>query len=200
MRIVPMTRNNVTKVKAKKTINKTKTHKKAKTSSSIQSMEKEFKNMPAKLIQQLRKEATVLKKQESNINLSLKKMQKQKKLIANQQAILLAKAQGKKSESIKKQLLTIKKNNDKLNHSMTKLTSDLEKIENQLTIVSEKQAQFTYISKEVAQLDKRTKSKSPTKLHKKLKPNVQPLDPQDTKQPIQELIDSAIPQTTEMES
>jgi hypothetical protein len=198
-----MSRRNVSKVKVKKTINKTKKQKKAKTSSPIQSMEKEFKNMPAKLIQQLRKEAVILKKQESNINLSLKKIQKQKKSVTNQQTLLLAKSQGKQSGSIKKQLLVIKRNDDKINQSMTKLTSELERIQNHLSIASEKQAQFIYISKEIAQLDKRAKLKLPkasTQSRKKLKPEVKPLAPRDTMQPIQEFIDSTLPQTTEMES
>lgn len=189
-----MSRSNVSKVKAKN-------QKKAKTSSSIQMMEKEFKNMPEKLIQQLRKDTLSLKKQELDLNLSLKKMQKQKKLMDSQQASLVAKSQEKTSKSIKKQLLAVKKNAIKLNKSLTTVTSDILKIQNQLSIASAKQAQFLYIKKEIAQLDKRAKTKSstsPINSRKKLKPEMEPL--QDTTQPIQELIDSTLSQIVDIES
>jgi hypothetical protein len=209
-----MARNNTAKVKAKKTINKSQKQKKAtKMSSSIHSMEKEFKNMPAKLIKRLRKDTAALKKQESTLNVSLKKTQKKRQLIADQQADLFAKAQERPNASIKKRLLAAQKKNDKINKNMTKLTSDLEKIQNQLSILSRKQAQFTYIGKEITQLDKKEitqldkevevkPSKSTIKSRKKLNPDmdIHPLTPQDTTQPVQELIDSNLPETLEIES
>jgi hypothetical protein len=187
--------------KAKSQKNKNTMKKKTKSNTSTQLLEKEFRSMPALLIQQLRKESAALKKQESSLRASLKKTQQQKTVADNKHTSLVAKYAEKQSATLKKQLNASKKINDKLNQNLKQLTSGLAKIQIQLSNTSDKQAQFLLISKEIAQLGKKTKAAiTINKPAKRSKPRIEPLNPQDTNQQIQQMIESALSQPTETKS
>lgn len=195
-----MSRKKISKTKAKKTTNKAKNQKKT---SSILSMEKELRSLPAKLIKQLRKESARLKKAESTTQSSLKKMQAQKKVITNKQNTLSAKLKDKRSTTVKNQLFALKKNSAKTDRNIAQLTAELTTTKNQSSVISQKQAEILYISKEIAQLDKKTKTKpaKPTiKSSKKTRTQAVPLEPQYPTEKVEEFIDSSLHEPAEMES
>lgn len=194
-----MSRKKISKNKAKKTIKKPKNQIKA--ISSILSMEKELKSIPAKLTAQLSKEAAKLKKQESRIQTSLKKLENQKRVANNKQNSLTLKAQNARSGTAKKQLVAINKIIQKLEKNITQLVSELSHTQNQLSLTTEKQYQILSISKEIAQLDKKSKIKSTqvaTKSSKKASSQIEPLQPK--AENLNELLDSSFQPAEEIVS
>lgn len=166
-----MSRSKTSKVK-KKTPVKTK---QATVNVTSASMEKDFKNLPKKLIAQIRKEVVALKKDEATQQVMLKKAQLLKKATNDKQDRIHAKANGNLTATVKKQLNATKKEQMHVNKTISQLNKQIETIKKNILQLSNKNAKFTELSKQIAKLEKdvdakiqKTPKKLPT-INKKAK-------------------------------
>ena len=148
-----------------------KTQSKAKTTtlSLTEKLEKDFRDAPAKLVSEYRKEIAVLKQQEIKLKTELKKAHMLQKALKTKHAALSAK---KLTATAKKQLTTAKKVQAELIKATKDFTAKLDQIKNQIKTLSDKQAKYTVIGKQCAILQKQltkkaVKTKSAVKTSKK---------------------------------
>lgn len=160
-------------VKGKKMQAKTNTKmKKAHVLSLAEKLEKDFRNAPAEIVAQYRKEAVVLKKHETKLSAELKKAQALEKTLKNKHKILHSK---QLTPAAKKRLAKDEKVLTQLSKAMKVVADQLAEIKLLGSKLSAKQALYTAIQKELAQFEKQfskktaqvTKAKPATKMKKK---------------------------------
>lgn len=136
------------KISAKQTI-KTKT-----TATLTTNLERDFRDIPAKLAAQCKKEWTALAQQEKKLKSELKKAQAQKKSGKKQQLVLTAKSKKNPTAASKKQLAAMKQTQDKNTKAITALATELAQIKQQTKAASQQQAKFAALNKHIAQFEK----------------------------------------------
>ncbi|HEX2548795.1 MAG TPA: hypothetical protein VHM20_03135 [Gammaproteobacteria bacterium] len=117
-----------------------------------ESLEKSFREMPAKIAMQTQKDLIALKQQEAKLQSSLQKMQKQQKTINNKQSSLASK--DKLSTAAKKQLKVSKKASDVLNKAIANILKQIDQNRQQGKTLSQKQAKYVAIKKQIIKLEK----------------------------------------------
>src|SRR6185437_1755711 len=105
----------------RKTAKKSKLNRKAMYLS--ENMENDFRAIPNKLPAQLDKELNGLKKQETKLQSSLVKMQKQQAIAKNKHAALASKAKNNLTATAKKQIKAAQKTLEMLNNEAMKLSA-----------------------------------------------------------------------------
>lgn len=143
------------KSKAKKTATTTKrapNKSKGKTSSLMlaESIEKDFRHVPAKLAALYRKDLAVVKQQLLKLKASLKKAQAQMKIVKAKQSTLVSKG----TPAAKKQLVNVKKAHDKSHSTVNQLAQDLESLNKHGKMLSHKQSKFSTLGKELLKIEK----------------------------------------------
>lgn len=133
-----------------------------------ESLEKSFREIPAKIAIQTQKDLIALKQQEAKLQSSLQKMQKQQKTISTKQSSLASK--DKLSTAAKKQLKVSKKASDVLNKAITSILKQIDQNRLQGKSLSQKQAKYVAIKKQIIKLEKEwNQSAKPAKTAKPAK-------------------------------
>ncbi|MDR3477326.1 MAG: hypothetical protein P4M14_04775 [Gammaproteobacteria bacterium] len=129
-------------------------------------LEKDFRDIPAKLIAQLRKEVATLAQQEKKLKVELKKADAQKKASKTKHAALTLKAKKKPSATSKKLMNLAKMTHDKTLKTIQDLTKQLDQIKAETKTVATKQAKFAAIATQLNQFEKQwaLKAKKATKI------------------------------------
>ncbi len=136
--------------------------------SLTESLEKSFREIPAKIAVQTQKDIIALKQQEAKLQSSLQKMQKQQKTITTKQSSLASK--DKLTTAAKKQLKVSKKASDVLNKAIANILKQIDQNRQQGKSLSEKQAKYVAIKKQIIKLEKEwTQSAKPVKTIKPAK-------------------------------
>lgn len=139
-----------------------------------ESLEKSFREIPAKIAEQTQKDLIALKQQEAKLQSSLQKMQKQQKTMSSKQSSLASK--DKLTTAAKKQLKVSKKATDVLNKAIANVLKQIDQNRQQGKSLSQKQAKYVAIKKQIIKLEKEwnqsTKSAKPVKTTKTAKPAV----------------------------
>jgi hypothetical protein len=117
-------------------------------------LEKDFRDIPAKLVAQLRKDVATLAQQEKKLKVELKKADAQKKVSKNKHAVLAVKAKKKPSATSKKLMNVAKMAHDKTLKTIQDLTKQLEPIKAEMKATAAKQAKFTAIVTQLNQFEK----------------------------------------------
>ena len=153
-----------------------------------QAMEKEFRDIPARLIAQCQKDASALNRQEKKIKSEVKKAEAQKKIAKNKQVILQAKMKKNNNATNKKQFNANKQDQDKILKAISSLQQQLNTIKAQSKSLSSQQSKYAAIAKLVMQFDKqweakaRQANKTATKARKKPSKNTKWSAPTTTQQ------------------
>jgi hypothetical protein len=135
------------------------------------SLEKSFREIPAKIIAQTRKELSTIKQQEAKLKTEQKKAQAQKKITKTKHMALTAKAKSKPSPTTKKQLVSAKQAFDKVSKTIAGIDANLAVVKKQVDTLSKKNAKFTALSKQISSFDKEWERKGKTpKKSKSTKP------------------------------
>lgn len=155
----------MTRKKAKKSKVSTKTSTKVskvnrKTACLSENMENDFRAIPNKLPAQFSKELDGLKKQETKLQSSLLKMQKQQAVAKNKHAAISSKSKNNLTTAAKKQINAAKKALEMINDAAVKLSAQLNDIKQHGKILSQKQAKFSAICKHIASIDKEWERKN----------------------------------------
>lgn len=132
------------------------------TLTSVQALEKTFRDLPAKLILQCQKELATLKTQEQKITKALQKNLTLKKNTQKKLATLTAKSKGKLTAVIKKQLLSFKKILTQLEKETSTFMTQLKQMKEQAATLVQKQKQFSSMTKLLATLEKEVAKKKIT--------------------------------------
>lgn len=128
-------------------------------------LEKDFRAIPAKLVTQFRKEVAALSQQEKKLKTALKKADAQQKTLKNKHAALTEKAKKKPSPTSKKQINLAKTAHDKSVKAIQDFTKQLDQIKAEIHTIATKQAKFAAIATQLNQFEKQwaTKAKQATK-------------------------------------
>jgi len=118
--------------------------------SAIESLEKGFRDMPAKIAALHRKDFDTSKKQEKKLNSELKKAQAKNKIAKKKWDGLASKSTG----GSKKQMATAKKIYDNSNTHVSQLTAQLDQIKKAISAIAHKQAKFMSLGKQLVILEK----------------------------------------------
>lgn len=129
---------------------KTKTTRSAKANNSIQRMEKDWLQTPAKLAAQSSKEANTIKQKENKLKAALQKLNAQIKKAESRLHAL----EGKKTAASKKQLSAQKKSHSKLIKSHTDLHKQHQEISKNLETANNQRAKFIALGKQLSQFEK----------------------------------------------
>jgi chromosome segregation ATPase len=140
--------------------------------STLGTLEKNFRATPAKIIAQFRKEIAGSKQQQKKLQVALKKAQTQKQTSTKQITTLSAK---KPSTTTKKQLATHKKNLGTHGKTIADLTKQLAHLKQTTSGLTLGQGKYSALNKHLSALDKEWKAKaltakSATKAKKTTKP------------------------------
>ncbi len=138
-------------------------------------VEKEFRQIPAKLAKLYRQELQAQKNQEAKWKKELSQAEATRKAAQNKQAALLS---AKVTPSSKKQLAAAKKSNEQAAKTIKMLTSQWDRMTKQNDMLRAKQNKYTLLNKELAKLEKELtlkaaasiKAKKPVMKKSKVKP------------------------------
>lgn len=144
-------KKNVRSAKVKKTTTKNKMKKGNTALTLTEKMERDFRDAPANIVAQYRKDITVAKQQEDKLKVELKKADTLKKALETKITILAAKKPGATN---KKQLANAKKMQVQLSKAISDFTGKLELIKELGRTLSAKQAIFAALGKQLAKLEK----------------------------------------------
>lgn len=137
-----------------------------------ESMEKDFRSMPSKIAAQYRKDLANLKQQTKKLAADLKKAQAQQKT-AKAKLVALA---SKSNATAKKQTVTVNKNLKAHTAAVSNLSSKLEEVKKLSKIISQKQAKFIALGKELSKIEKQLEEQSKkAKAVKKVKATKKPV-------------------------
>lgn len=200
----------MTRKKAKIQVSK-KTIKQTTPFTLVQTMEKTFREAPAKLILQCQKDIVSLKKQEQKLAKTLKKNQDQKKTTSKKIAALNTKSKTSFITDRKKQITTLQKFLTSLEKEITTFTAQLEQIKKHCETLTHKQKQFATINKLITTLEKTEtkkktqKNKTTKNTTKKMTKKIMPIDQPQTESMTKHSdfqVDTTftIPEPAEMES
>lgn len=130
--------------------------------SLAEQMENSFNSILTKISAQFRKDIMSIKQQETKLKAQAAKTKTLINTAKTKCAALSAKLKSKATPALKKQLNVAKKNHDQLTKTLTTLTNQLALAKKQLVTLAEKQAKFTFITKQA-----KTAPKKPLKTSKK---------------------------------
>lgn len=114
-------------------------------------VEKEFRQLPAKLVKLYRQELMIQKQQESKLKVDVKKTKALQKDAQKKQAVL---AKARITQSSKKQLLTAKKADSNAEKTLKMLNLKLNQMGKKGEMLRAKQAKFTLLGSELTRLEK----------------------------------------------
>lgn len=117
---------------------------------TVESMEKDFRNTPAKLILHCRKNLSQLKQHEKKLKAQLSKATASKKVAKTKHAALTTKM----TPAAKKQMIVAKKTCDSWDKATAQLTAEIDHIKAICKSLVQKQTKYTAISKQLAQFEK----------------------------------------------
>jgi hypothetical protein len=146
----------VKKAKVKKSTIKTKRQRLGTT----EPMEKALQDIPNQLQAEASKDLSILKKQEAKLQAALQKMQKQQKAIKSKHVVLSTKAKTNLTAPLKKRLKAVNKAYDLINQGIADITKQIDHTKNQGDQVSQKQAKYLALSKQLIQFNKEWDKKS----------------------------------------
>lgn len=141
----------VRSVKAKKSVIKNKAKKTTTALSLTDKMEKDFRETPAKIVALYQKDIAVSKQQETKLKNELQKAEVLKKALQSKIAALSSK---KLTSASKKQLNSTKKMQVQLTKAISDFSVKLEAIKKLVRTLTEKQALFSALGKQLAKLEK----------------------------------------------
>lgn len=151
-----MARKKITKnTKMKKSTAKQKRNNKSNAVSLIAKMEKDFRDLPSKLIAQFQKEGLVQKTLYNKLNNSLKIAQKKLDSIKTKFATLVTKSKNRPlTAAIRKQVKTIEQSYEISKKAVANLMNQIEQAKQGQTRWSDKAAQLVWLKKQIAALAK----------------------------------------------
>lgn len=156
-----MRRNTSRKITtARKTNTQRKTQRLATQNPATNALERNFQAIPAKLVSQLRREATTLTQQEKKLRLELKHTDIQKKNLKKQQSNLMTKHKRQPSANNKKQLKMIGVHHDKAQKTAQVLSRQLGQIKNEIQTIVTKQAKYAAIPTLLSKFNKQWEEKA----------------------------------------
>jgi hypothetical protein len=129
-------------------------------STGTDSVEKNFRDTPAKLIAQFGKELSGLKQQDKKLQSELKKAQAQKKTSQKQSVTLAAKHKAKPNATIKKQLATQKVTIEKITKIIAGVTAQINVLKLATKALTQKQNKQTAIHKLLTAFEKQWEIKA----------------------------------------
>ena len=132
-------------------------------------MEKDFKEMPAKLIAQFKNEIDALKKQEAKLKTELNKAENQHKIIKKKHDIL-ANAKSKVTAASKKRTVVAKKAFDLATNGVKVLTTKMDQVKNAWKTIAKKQTTFVNLNNALKKLEKELTKQAATPKTTKTKP------------------------------
>lgn len=147
---------------SKATKNSAKRPTKNKLVSVADTMEKDFRAIPAKLTAEYRKELAVVKQQELKLKADLKKTQEQQKAAQQKYTLLETKAKTKSTAAAKKQILAAKKVYAATTKTIKDITASLDRVKKQIKTLADKQAKCTMLGKQLRQIEKEWDMKAKT--------------------------------------
>jgi len=115
-------------------------------------VEKEFRQLPAKLAKLYRQELMIQKKQESRLKVDVKKAKALQKAAQKKQAVL---AKARMTQSTGKQLIKAKKADSNAEKMLKMLTLKLNQMSKKGEMLRAKQTRFTLLGKELTRLEKK---------------------------------------------
>lgn len=121
-----------------------------------ESMEKDFRSMPSKIAAHYRKDLANLKQQTKKLAADLKKAQAQQKT-AKAKLVALA---SKSNATAKKQTVNVNKTLKAHTATVSNLSSKLEEVKKLSKIISQKQAKFIALGKELSKIEKQLEEQS----------------------------------------